>query len=394
MKRSRRIFLVVSLALMLPILSGTVFRTVADSKDAGEDSLYKYLDVFTDILSLVRRAYVEETTLDDLVAGAMHGASDALDPLSTYVPEEAAGRYTGVREIGNRLSGLTIAKERGIAYVVAVENGSPAETAGIEGGDVLAKIGSDSTRLLPLWRIHEEFASEPGRTLEVEILREGEPTAVSIELADYAVPDTTLSEQDGVSILRLHRLDGEAVQQVTDHLAALRDQGQDKLLVDLRGLAGGSAEASFALGELFASGVMGELKNAEGTVEQFEATDEPAWNGELVVLIDRGSQGASEILAVLLQQAADAQLVGQPSFGHAGRQTVVSLSDGSLLVLTDAYYAGPDGELINQALSPDLEVTQRTRSFGEQDVPLDELTIDRGIQLLLGAIEEPAEAVA
>lgn len=394
MKSPRRVFLVVSLALLLPVLTGTVFRTVADAKDAGEDSLYKYLDVFTDILNLVRRAYVEETSMEMLIAGAMEGASDALDPLSTYVPFEAADSYKRIRDIGSSLSGVTVAKERGIAYVVAVESGSPGESAGLASGDVLSAIGDESTRLLPLWRIQQAFAAGPGSTVHLEFLREGEPTKVTLELAEFAVPEVSVAERDGVSILRLHRVDSTAVVQVAQRLSQLAATGQGKLILDLRGLAGGSAESAFELGELFASGSLGELRGTEGTVETYRTVGEPAWTGDLVILIDRGSQGAAEVVASVLRQASGARLVGQPSFGHAGRQRVTTLSDGSLFVLTEAYYAGPDGRPIKEPLSPDVEVTERTRSFGEQEVPLDELMIERGIQLLLDEASNPVEAVA
>ena len=133
MKRSRLSFLLLSVALLIPIITGSLSRAATDEPGSG-DSLSKNLSVFSEVLSLIRRAYVEETSIEDLLAGALDGSSDALDQLATYVPATGVERYREVRQIGRQYSGLTVAKDRGIAYVVAVDPASPGAEAGVRLG--------------------------------------------------------------------------------------------------------------------------------------------------------------------------------------------------------------------------------------------------------------------
>ena len=102
-----------------------------------------------------------------------------------------------------------------------------------------------------------------------------------------------------------------------------------------------------------------------------------------MLLVDSGSQGAAEVFATVMRQQAGSQLVGRRTFGHAGRQRMIALSDGSQVLLTDAFYSGPDGEPINQGLDPDVTVTEFTRSLAEKDRSIEDLTLERGLEVLL-----------
>jgi C-terminal processing protease CtpA/Prc len=130
-------------------------------------------------------------------------------------------------------------------------------------------------------------------------------------------------------------------------------------------------------------GKLGELKTRQEATLQFEGMEQPLWSGDSVVLVDSGTQGAAEVFATVMRQQAGSQLVGRRTFGHAGRQRLIALSDGSQVLLTDAFYSGPDGEPINQGLKPDVTVNEFTRSLAEQDRSIDDLTLERGLEVLL-----------
>src|ERR1700712_4510251 len=141
MNRSRIAFLVLSAALVLPILAGTLLRAAgAKEKSTEEDSFYKYLSVFSEVLGLVRQAYVDEPDTRALMSGALDGTTDALDPFSLYVPGDQLASYQQAQSVGRHYSGLALLKERGVAYVVAVEKGSPAAQANVRVGDIVSKI--------------------------------------------------------------------------------------------------------------------------------------------------------------------------------------------------------------------------------------------------------------
>ncbi len=392
MNRSRLLFFLLSLAVLLPVISGTLSRAATD-KPADDDALSKHLSVFSEVMSLIRRAYVEETSIDELLVGALDGATDALDPLSTYVPADSLSDYEKVREIGRDHSGLTVGKERGIAFVIAVDAGSPGATAGLEVGDILAEIDGRSTRGIPLWELQSVLAQDPGTDLELEILRRGQPKELTLQLQTYPPSAPALEEQEGLAVLRLGRIEPETVDEVRNLLVGLTRSGQNKLLIDLRGLAGGSSEAAYSIAGLFVSGELGRLQGAEGAEVRFQGLQAVPWTGDTVVLVNAGTQGPAEILAAVLRQRSEAQLVGQRSFGLAGHQRLVPLSDGSGVLLTDAYYTGPDGEPISSSLVPDVVVSEMLRPASEDDEEIEDRTLQRGLEVL-GEEEFVTEEVA
>lgn len=389
MNRTRIVFFLCSAAIVLSLLSGSLLGAMADGDqpDQGDDSLYKHLSVFTEVLSLIRQAYVDAPDVETLLGGALDGTTDALDPFSLYVPESEVEVYRHAREVGSRHSGLTILKERGVAYVVAVQPGSPAAEAGVETGDLVTEVDGDNTRLLPLWDIEERLAAAPGTTVELELLRLGEPRAVSLRLASFEPPVPALEPRDGAAVLRVASLAPETPARVRELLAEAAAAGHGRLVVDLRGVAGGDPEVAYRLAELFARGELGALKTKGRTVATFRGEDEPVWSGRMVVLVTRGTLGAAELLAEVLRQAAGAELVGERSFGWAGREDWADLPSGGRLYFTDAFYAGPDGEPVAEGLEPDVRV-DRT-SFDQRERPIEELILDRGLERVLEPAGEP-----
>ena len=160
-------------------------------------------------------------------------------------------------------------------------------------------------------------------------------------------------------------------------------------LVDLRGVAGGDAERAYDVAELFAQGDLGQLKSRDKTLASYSSEIESVWAGQLGVLVDHGTQGASEVVAAVLQQKADAMVLGNRSFGHAGVAEQIDLSDG-LLELTSAFFTGPDGEMINEGLAPDVRVN-RTRSSDEEE---GDAFLERAVELFLAGEPEDEQKVA
>lgn len=382
MSKSRLVFFLVSLALLLPIV--TVSLTAAATQDDhDDDSLSKHLSVFSEVLSLVRRAYVEETSVEELLAGALDGSTDALDPMATFVPAESVEEYREARRVERRHSGLVVAKERGIAFVLSVDKQSPAATAGLEHGDIIAQVNGKSTRRMPLWQLQTLLAREPGTKLDLEILRRGQSEEKTLVLGLYETEPPSLEYRDDSPLMRISRFEQEDVQVLRQLLANLRESEKDRLLIDLRQVSGGDAQVAYAMAGLFVEGKLGELKTREEASLQFEGMEQPLWSGDTVILVDSGTQGAAEVFATVMRQQAGSRLVGRRTFGHAGRQRLIALSDGSQVLLTDAFYSGPDGEPIKDGLDPDVTVNEFTQSLAEQDRSIDDLTLERGFEVLL-----------
>ncbi len=399
MSRGRLVFICFSLAVMLFVAGTTMLAAKNRQNDDGADSLYKYLSVFTEVFSLVNRAYVDELDPEVLMSGAFEGTIDALDPFSLYIPAAQVESYRQTIEVGRRRSGIVVLKERGVAYAVAVEEGSPAAGAEIEGGHILSSIQGRRTRQMPLYEIQSILAGAPGTEIAVErILPRGDKETVSFELGEYALPAVELGVRRGIGVLRLPGFYAETPASVKSSLEALAAGTEalpdltesDKLVVDLRGVAGGDAAVAYRVAGLFAAGELGALTQRQQEVELFDGEAQPLWQGQIAVLVDRGTQGAAEVLTAVLQQSAGAQLVGQRSFGHSGRQQLLELSNGGRLQVTDAFYTGPDRKPLNTGLEPDLAV----RPSLEEDEPGTDEVLERGLALLLGEEEVEEEAAA
>jgi carboxyl-terminal processing protease len=394
MSRSRLLFFLLSAVLVFPLLAATLVRA-ADKSQAkpDDDSLYKYLAVFSETLGLVRQAYVDEPEMSTLMSAALDGTTDALDPFSLYVPASALSSYSQASAVGRRYSGLTLLKERGIAYVVAVEKGSPGADAKVKPGDIVAKVNGQSTRLMPLWQMQEALAEKPGSKLTIELIRLGEPVQVAVDLKPFDPPPVSLEEVDGLPMLHVPTFDKQTAAAVRDALAKNADKVKDKLLIDLRGVSSGDPEVAYATARLFTSGELGGLKRRAEELQSFRADDKPVWQGKTVILVDRGTLGAAELFATVLRQKQKAELVGERTFGHAGRQGSAELSSGGRLLFTEAFYTGPDKKPLNESLKPDLLVDERSRTYLEKDTPIDELILRHGVRRLLGQ-EPEAEAKA
>ena len=394
MSRSRIIFFTVSFLLTFPMLAGTLLRAAGRDQSPEDDSLYKYLSVFTEVLGLVRQSYVDAPKMDELMAGALDGTTDALDPFSIYVPASEVGRYLEARQIAWRQSGLTLLKEHGIAYVVAVEKDSPAGKADVKPGDIVAKVGDRTTRTMPLWEIQEILAGKPGTTLAMEVIRLGAPVSVSFTLQPFQIPAPSLSEVDGAPVLRIPTFGADTAARVKSLVEANAAKARNGLVIDLRGVSSGDPEAAYAVARLFAKGDLGALTRRSEELQSFAGAEAPVWQGKTVVLVDRGTLGAAEVLATVLRQKIKADLVGERTFGYAGRQGSADLSSGGRLLFTDAFYTGPDKKPLNEELTPDLLVDERSRTFLEKDVPMSDLILKRGVRRLLGGDEELEQKVA
>jgi carboxyl-terminal processing protease len=246
---------------------------------------------------------------------------------------------------------------------------------------------------MPVWEIQAQMARPPGTKVELELVRLGETRQVTLTLGAFAVQPVTASVVEGVVRLQVPTFDSTTAPAVQRLLTEWVPKADGKLLIDLRGVSTGDPESAYETARLFTSGDLGALKRRSEEVKSFTAAGPARFKGRIVILIDRSTLGASEVFATVLRQKEKAELVGERTFGYAGRQRTADLSSGGRLLYTEAFFTGPDKAPLNESLRPDLLVDERSRTFLEKDVPIDELILKRGVRLLLGG-EIPAEAKA
>ncbi|MCY3966904.1 MAG: S41 family peptidase [Acidobacteria bacterium] len=380
----RLLFVCVSLLFVLGLASGAWLG--ASDDEPGTDSIYKYITLWEEVLRLIRGSYVEEVGGRGLMAGALDGVTDALDPFSVYVPASAVESYRAAREIGRRHSGLLVVKERGTAYVAAVDRGSPADLAGFERGDIVSMINGRSSREMPLWEVRRQLAGPVGSNVLVELVRSRveDPLEVSLVLAEYDLLPPEFEEVGGVGVLTIPSFAAGTA----DHVdAALAGYEGDSLLIDLRGVAGGSVADAYEVAGRFAQGELGGLVDREDQkLLSFEGVG-GLYSGDIAVLVDRSSQGAAEVLTAVLKKARGAELYGEPTFGYAGEVEQIELpNEGGVLELTSAFYTDPDGERLNSRIRMEQEHRLGAFFFAEPE--------DGSDPVLEGAIEKMLEPPA
>jgi len=377
-----------SLLLVLSLAGGAWLGASDEAEETGRDSIYKYLTLWEEVLRLIRGSYVEETDGRSLTAGAMDGVTDALDPFSVYVPASEVESYRAAREVDRRHSGVLVLKERGIAHVVAVDAGSPAEAAGLEPWDIVAGINGRSSRAMPLWELRRQLAGPVGSELKLELVRRGNSVEASLTLEEYEPLPPEFEETRGVGVLRIPSFGSATAAEVE---ALLDGFEGDSLLIDLRGVAGGSAEAAYAVAGLFAGGELGSLIDREDRkLETFEGAG-GLFSGSIDVLTDRSSQGPAEILTAVLRKAAGADHSGAPTFGYAGTLRQIELPNGGgLLETTAAFYTDPEGERLNRRIRVSNDRRLGGFFFGQRDDGSDPVLED-ALDLIHDILEAPAE---
>jgi carboxyl-terminal processing protease len=278
-----------------------------------------------------------------------------------------SGELTGV--------GLQIAidPESNILTVVAPLVGSPADKAGIQPLDRILKIDGTPTSELSLDEAATRMRGRIGTPVTLTLGREGRESPVEIELLrDRIELNPVYAElQSGpnnlpLGYIRLSQFSANATSEVSHAIEKLEKQGAAAYILDLRNNPGGLLQAGIEIARLWLdSGTIVYTVNRQGILGSFEASGAALTKDPLIVLVNKGTASASEILAGALQDNSRAQLVGEKTFGKGLIQSLFDLSDGSGLAVTVAKYETPNHTDINKlGISPD------------RVVPLD--PIDRG----------------
>ncbi len=264
--------------------------------------------------------------------------------------------------------GLQIAldSETGALEVVAPIAGSPADEAGIQARDRILAIDGALTSELTLDEAAARMRGSVGTSVTLKVQSsQGEPR--SIELVRdrialnpvRAVLDTQQADSS-VGYIRLTQFSANAPAQVADAIDKLEAEGADAYILDLRNNPGGLLQAGIEIARLWLDkGTIVYTVNRQGTLGSFEAYGSALTEDPLIVLVNRGTASASEILAGALQDNGRAQLVGEKTFGKGLIQSLFDLLDGSGLAVTVAKYETPKHRDINQlGIEPDLDVSQ------------------------------------
>lgn len=342
------------------------------AKESVSDSdVFEELNVFTDVLTIVRREYVSDVNLHELIKGAIKGMLATLDPHSGYLDpdfyQDLKVQTTG--EFGGL--GIEITIRDGLLVVVAPMEGSPAAKAGVLPGDIIIKIDGKFTKEFSLIDAVQRLRGPKGSPITVSISRKGikrllDFTIVRDKIVVNSVKNRYLGE--GYGYVRISQFMERTGVDVKNSLDKMRKQAKKEgfkgMILDLRNNPGGLLDQAVYVGDLFLKdGVIVYTEGRDQKQEQKyfarERGTEPDY--PMIVLVNGGSASAAEIVAGALKDHGRALVLGTQTFGKGSVQTITPLRNGGALSLTTALYYTKSGNSIQaKGVTPDIDLPMET----------------------------------
>jgi carboxyl-terminal processing protease len=336
-----------------------LFLSVGFSTLKNKDlELVKNLDIYYTLFRELNMFYVDETDPEKLVTTSIEAMLASLDPYTTFIPEsdmddfqfQTTGEYGGI--------GSLIRRSGDKVMIAEPYEGFPAAKVGIRAGDVILKVDGVPTTDMELELVSDKLKGKPGTGLTLDIERYGEDKTLEFDLTREKISISNVPYYGmigpGTAYMRISNFTNGASLEVENALKALKQEHELKSLVlDFRSNPGGLLIEAVRICNLFVD--KGELiVSTRGKMEQWDSeysTTRDALDKEipLVVLVNRGSASASEIVAGALQDLDRAIVVGQRTFGKGLVQTSRPLKYNAQLKVTTAKYYIPSGRCI-QAL--------------------------------------------
>ena len=244
---SRGKFVVVmsSTGLVALLLLGTVVsKGAAAEPQATETSIYKHLEVYSEVLSRIKSEYVEEPDMNSVTLGALNGLLESIDPYASYLNAGQYKEYLKNFDSYRGDLGMVLAKKFGYITVVATVPGSPAAKAGLTTGDMLESIKGIATRDMPLAYAKLLLKGEPNSTVDLSVLRrKPEPQKLTLTRAVVVYPAVQSKMlPNNLGYVKVETIATGKLKEITTAVAELQKQGAVKLILDLRNCASGEPE--------------------------------------------------------------------------------------------------------------------------------------------------------
>ncbi len=360
---TKKLLLVILIVIITNTLTFFGARST-DTKAPDNDTMPELAEdfmLFQEIVDILEAEHLEEIDRDRLLDGAFKGMLEELDdPEASYLDAEeyenlriqTEGTYGGV--------GIEVFYQDDYVTVVSPISGTPGEKAGLSPGDRIISVDGINLVGEGLNKAVSMMRGEPGTDLEMKVERPGVDELLHFEITREKIElETVVYEMldQGLGYIRLTNFSDTSALEFEEALDQLKKEAMAGLIIDLRNNPGGLLDAAIDIADkLIPEGPITHVSHRDEKVETYRSHSE-GLNIPMVVLVNKASSSASEILAGALQDTGTATIVGTQTFGKASVQNIRHLSDGGALRYTIAKYQTPDGRNIHEeGLTPDIEV--------------------------------------
>jgi len=400
----------VLLVIAVPVLAFFAGRESAASDDGSNarsnaaESEYDF-KVLNEMLEILKEDYAKQDNLDDqtLYEAAIQGMLEVLNDSGTYYVDPTTYRVDTSPTLRGAFDGIgaTISQQAGEIVIVRPIKDTPAEKAGLQAGDAILQVDGQST---DGWTVEKAVLTIRGpKGSEVKLLirhQDGEEKeysitrdSVTVESVSTIAPGGALRDAnnnivDGIGYIYISEFTPRTAQEFEAALREVTSQGVQGLILDVRNNLGGSLNATISSTDLLLdSGTILIQRDASGKETSYVAKQGQLANGLPIVLLqNRFSASASEIVAAALQENNRATVIGETSFGKGTVNTPKELSDGGVVFVTIAQWLTPNGALIDKVgVRPDIEILPTDEDIdARRDVQL-----FRAIEVLRGQVKAP-----
>ena len=329
-------------------------------------------------------------TNQEKVWGAISGLVDSLgDPYTTFFPPEEKKEFAESLEGNFEGVGMEVGIENDVFVVVSPLKDSPAEKAGMMPGDIVLKIDGVSTEGMKVEEGVSKIRGPVGTTVTLTIFREGESEAREVKIVRGVIniPNIDTEIKDDVFVISLYSFGNKSSAEFRSALREFVLSKKSRLLLDLRGNPGGYLDAAVDMASWFVpSGKVIVSEDFGETQKDFRSDGQNVFSNDLkmVVLVNKGSASASEILAGALQEHGIAKLVGTKTFGKGSVQELIELSPETSLKVTIASWLTPKGNSISDGgLTPDYLI-EKVPETAPKDTKLKDYQFDEALKILRG----------
>jgi carboxyl-terminal processing protease len=354
--------------LILSLVVAMNLTTADDKQKSKEDEYHELMGVFVDTFEQVERNYVKDVDRRKLLEAALAGMVHELDPYSSYISPEALSRFNQSVEQEFGGVGIQVQPDKRTKRILVISPlpDTPAYHAGIRAGDILMKVEGTDTENMPISKAVLLMKGPAGGEVTLVVRHVGESKNEEIKvkraiikvksvLGDYYHKDGSwehmLDDEKKIGYIRLTQFGRQSADELASALEGLQKRGMKGLILDLRFNPGGLLSQAVRISDLFIdSGVIVSTEGKNSRRREWRATRGGTFKDfPLIIMVNRYSASASEIVSACLQDHDRAIIVGERSWGKGSVQNVIELESGaSALKLTTAGYMRPSGKNIHR----------------------------------------------